>query len=133
MKSLIWLVFLCALLFSLTYTKETYESPPPQIPQTIHDFIIIYSSEYEVSDKLLRRVIKAESNLKCNPRPGDGGRANGPAQFHRPTFDAFAKEFGEELDYHSCHDQIKLMAWAFAQGEKYRWHWTTYRRIAKSL
>ena len=96
-------------------------------PYTIDDYIIVYANEYKVSPKTIRRVLKAESQLNCNPKGhNDGGLARGIAQFHEQTFDTFSKELGEKLDYNSCSDQIKLMAFAFSKGERYRRHWTTY-------
>ena len=60
---------------------------------------------------------------------GDGKRANNVLQIHQPTFNQWAKEMGEELDYNSTYDHIKVGAWAFAQGESYRRAWTAYRAL----
>ena len=90
---------------------------------TINDFIVEYSKTYNVPEKTLNRVIKAESNYDCEAK-GDHGKANGISQFHKPTFEWLSKKEGEQLDYNSCQDQIKLLAWSIANG--FGKHWTTY-------
>ena len=39
--------------------------------------------------------------------------ANGIFQYHKPTWDRYSRLMGEELDYHSAHDQAKLTAFIF--------------------
>ena len=92
--------------------------------ETIEDKITRYADFYGVSAEVMSRVIAGESGFQCDIY-GDSGKAFGIAQFHRPTFNAFSKELGETLDYYSCEDQIKLMAWALSKG--YGRHWTVYR------
>lgn len=134
MKYLIWFFLFWLFLYILLgfhsttrYTNNTNTTVARAL--TINDYIKKYSSEYKVSEKLIRDVLKRESKTRCNPPLGDSGLARGPAQFHKGTFEMFAKQKGEKLDYYSCHDQIKLMVWAFSKGEKYRWHWSAYRAI----
>lgn len=94
------------------------------------EMVSYYSSFYGANRGQLEGVIRCESNWRANVY-GDGGHAFGVLQFHKPTFDRWAKQMGEELDYYSYHDQIKLGAWAFAQGENYKDDWTCYTKLYK--
>jgi soluble lytic murein transglycosylase-like protein len=96
---------------------------PDEPEASIPSLIVKYSKLYQVSEKTMNRVIKAESNYDCEAI-GDGTKAKGIAQFHAKTFDWLSKKMGEKLNYHSCADQIKLLAWSIANG--YGKHWTTY-------
>lgn len=85
-----------------------------------------YTLQYGVDPVIFKKVMKCESSN--NPKAvGDGGRAKNVLQFHRPTFDGYAKKLGEELDYNSYHDQIKLGAYMFSIGEQK--HWTCYKIV----
>ncbi|PIR45280.1 MAG: hypothetical protein COV10_00125 [Candidatus Vogelbacteria bacterium CG10_big_fil_rev_8_21_14_0_10_51_16] len=86
-----------------------------------------YAHEFEVPKKLALDIAMCESSLRANVY-GDNGRAFGTFQFHRPTFDEFAKKFGEELDYYDNEDSIKLAIWALANDKEH--HWTCYRKVA---
>lgn len=48
-------------------------------------------------------------------------------QYHKQSFENHAKLYGEELDYYSTYDQIKLGTWAIANGRGNEW--TAYRAI----
>jgi len=97
------------------------------VPQDVPGMIAYYSQVYGANSAELLNVAKCESGLRTNVY-GDGGYAFGVMQFHEQTFDLWSKQFGEELDYHSANDQIKLATWAFAQGNSYKLHWTCFKR-----
>lgn len=85
-----------------------------------------YATQYGIDASVFKKVMFCESSN--NPKAiGDGGRAKNVMQFHKPTFDAYAKKYGEELDYNSYHDQIELAAWMFSKGEQ--GHWTCYKIV----
>ena len=89
-----------------------------------------FRAQYGVDYNLINSVIECESHW--NPKAkGDNGRALNLAQFHKGTFENWEKQYGEDLNWNSAHDQIKLMAWAFSKGEQYRDDWTTYTAIKR--
>lgn len=100
------------------------EAPDRKVQDySIKELVSHYSSQFQVSQTKMLRVMNCESGGSMNP-PGsnDGGRAKGLYQYHQPTWDAFSKEFGKQLDRNSAHDQVMLTAWAFSKG--YDYHWT---------
>ena len=75
--------------------------------------------------KKMHKVIECESNYKHEVY-GDGGKAYGIAQFHKPTFHWLSKKAGLKLKYRNRGHQILLLKWAIENGKgKY---WTCYRR-----
>lgn len=94
------------------------------VPEMIEHYAVLNGQDVE----LLKKVAECESKF-TKDLYGDGGRAYSVYQFHEPTFERWSKEMGEELDYYSYQDHIKLATWAFAQGEEYRKAWTAYRAI----
>lgn len=92
----------------------------------ISALITAYAKEYNVSKKLALDIAECESNLRSNVF-GDSGKAYGTYQFHKPTFKAFAKKMGGELDYYSTEDNIKLAIWALANDKEY--HWSCYDKV----
>lgn len=83
------------LLVATTVTASTlavapvhYEAPKPKtIPELIHQ----YSVEYDVSESVVQRVIKCESNGNPNA-VGDGGYSYGLVQIHLPSHPTVSKE-----------------------------------------
>lgn len=98
------------------------ELPPEQ--QVVY-FSDLYGGDYKIALK----VMECESGGN-HKTIGDGGRSNGIFQFQKSTFLRMEKEFGEDLNYTSQFDQIKLASWALTQPEKAR-EWTTYVAIEK--
>lgn len=107
---------------------ETYPFTPVE-HLTVEESIVKYATVYAVPEKYLRQTMKCESGLRHNNVYGDQGRAYGIAQYHSPTFDRYSALMGIQLDYKSRDDQIKLMAWQFANMPKSRNEWTCYRNI----
>lgn len=128
-------------LLALTWTVAT---PTPSLPLpvpivqevtvpkepeflTATDTLIYFADKYGANKDELLKVAKCESSLRFYTQ-GDNGKATGTMQFHKPTFETFAKEMGEKLDYNDPIDNIKLGAWAFAQGPEYKRHWSCWKK-----
>lgn len=111
----------------LPFSSTSIEYVRAETPtSSINDLIVENSNKYDVPMSTLIRVIKCESGF--DPKAiGDGGLAYGIAQFHKQTFDAFSKEEGETLNYHSTYDQIKLLSWAISKD--YGKHWTCFSKV----
>lgn len=88
--------------------------------EKIKDLIRQYSTQYAVSYEEMRRVMMCES--QGNPNAvGDNGRAYGLFQFWENTFNLFAKDLGEKLEWKNPEHQIKLASWAFSVGKQTHW------------
>lgn len=120
------------LLFSLLGfpTKDSAEEIKINpLDLSVKDQIIYFSNLYGGDSQIAIRVMECESggNHKTS---GDGGRSNGIFQFQKSTFLRMEKEFGEDLNYSSQYDQIKLASYALSKPELAR-EWTTYVAIQK--
>lgn len=103
--------------------------PPEAVTPTFSETLADLAKQNDVSLALLKAVMRCESGGNQSVI-GDNGRAVGIFQYHKGTFESFAKEMGDtSLKRESEFDQATVTAWAFAQGETYRRHWTTYRAI----
>jgi len=94
------------------------------VPRTITiyaDYIpeLVLEKAPEVSPEVYA-IIKCESSWK-EDAVGDGGRAYGLAQFHRPTWDWLTELSGKDLDYKNPQHQIELLTWAIENGRSYLW------------
>jgi soluble lytic murein transglycosylase-like protein len=96
---------------------------------SLDEQINYFSTLYGADVSLVRKVIECESGFD-NTNIGDGGLSNGILQFQRATFQRMAKLYGEDLDYQSQYDQIKLGIWALSKPELAR-EWSTYVAIQK--
>lgn len=126
MKSIIKIVFLISL-FSLFVipTKDSAEELKINEMST-KEQVWYFSDLYNVDYKLIDKIIECESKYN-NDVCSDGGRSCGVAQFQKPTFNELSKKMGEDLDYYSEYDQVKLLAWSVSNG--YGKRWTAYRAI----
>ncbi len=107
------------------------EAPTKKLTDySVTELIDYYSVVYKQDPILLKKIAECESDYN-KTLLGDKGRAYSVYQFHKDTFDRWSKEMGENLDYKSYLDNIKLGVWSFSQGEKYRNAWTTYVAIKK--
>lgn len=95
----------------------------------VTELIFKYADQYEIDRDLALSVAQCESELKTTAI-GDGGRARGVYQFHRPTFDLLSRKMGEKLDYKNTEDNIKLAMWAFSTDRGF--HWSCYKKITSS-
>ncbi len=113
----------------ITISPVSAKAPTQVVPTkvlSVKETIAFYAQYHGVSNTELQKVAMCESSLHPNIK-GDGGRAFGIFQYHRPTFDAFSKLMGEKLDYYSYSDQAKLTAWIWKHYPKYKSHWTCSR------
>lgn len=115
-------------MMSAIYVTPTYAQAPymPTKTQTTAEMVQYFADQDGYSNAILSKVGSCESGLDQNA-VGDHGEAIGTFQFHQQTFDYLSQKMGEELDINSQYDQIKLAAWALANG--YGNEWTTYRAI----
>lgn len=90
--------------------------------QLLEKYADLYGSDYNEMSK----VIQCESNWRPNVY-GDGGLAYSYAQFHKPTFEMWAKELNKDLSYSNPDDHLELMAYAFSKGNSYKRHWSCAR------
>ncbi len=91
----------------------------------------MYAKRYGVDAKLAMKVAKCESEYRTNVY-GDSGKAYGVYQFHKPTFELFAKAYGDEsMDYKNPEHSIKLALLAISHGEGD--HWTCYRKVKAGI
>lgn len=101
--------------------------------ECIIELIKKYSEHYDFPENIALKVASCESEFKPTAL-GDGGKAYGIYQFHKPTFEMFSKKLEkienlpEKLIYHNTEDSIKLAIWALSTDRGH--HWTCYRRIA---
>lgn len=114
---------------STLFIKPTFAEAPEAPKRNLADYSIqelteYFANYYGANYRDLYSTMMCESGGKS--KPGDNGHANGVMQIHKPTFERWEKQMGEDLNYDSTFDQIKVSAWAFAQGESYRDDWTMY-------
>lgn len=124
-KILTCLILPLVVLFTKPVIAEPIEIVKP-INLTIEQQIDYFSDLYGTDSNLIKKVMECESNGD-HSNISDGGRSKGIFQFQKPTFLWMEKEFGEDLNYESQFDQIKLATWAIANG--YGSNWTAWRAI----
>ncbi len=90
--------------------------------ECVTELIRDYAAVYGVDPDYAVAVAKCESELKTTA-VGDGGRAHGVFQFHKPTFEMFAKKMGQTgmLEYRDTEDNINVAMWAFAHDKEDHW------------
>jgi len=88
-----------------------------------------FTTLYGANINIVNKVIECESK-GIHGAVGDSGLSNGIFQFQKSTFYRMAKIYGEELNYSSEYDQLKLGVWAMSKPELAR-EWTSYVAIQK--
>lgn len=84
-----------------------------------------------LTDKTISCLIKYESGGDPNA-VGDRGLARNILQFHKATFDLYAKKYGVEyLTYDDAESQIYLAALMLEDGLGY--HWSTYGKCKNKI
>lgn len=86
------------------------------------------------NSSIVLKILQCESNFRSNVY-GDGGKAYGIAQFHRPTFNRFAMKAAPEMikaglwpaQYKNPTHQVFLLDWAIKHN--YGSSWTCYTKI----
>jgi hypothetical protein len=96
---------------------------------TVDEQIYYFSNLYQVDVSLIRKVIECESGGN-HSSIGDNNLSRGILQFQRATFQRMAKLYGEDLNYESQYDQLKLGIYALSKPELAR-EWTSYVSIMK--
>lgn len=70
--------------------------------------------------RLMMEIVACESSFN-HKAVGDGGKAYGLAQFHKPTFYRMAKKAGYDGEWKSSKYQITLLKWAVDNGYTDEW------------
>lgn len=86
----------------------------------------LFSIVYGADSNIIKKMIYEESGWKMSA-VGDSGISRGIGQFQKSSFIRLSKLMGEDLDYNSSYDQIKLLVWSVANGHGREW--TSYRCI----
>lgn len=98
-------------------------------------FLLLFASPCIASQsQIVLKILQCESNFRSNVY-GDGGKAYGIAQFHKPTFDRFALKAAPEMikaglwppQYKNPTHQVFLLGWAIKHH--YGKSWTCYTKI----
>ena len=111
-----------------TVSPVMAQAPTETKVLSVKETIAFYAEQNGANKEELLKVAKCESSF--NPKAtGDGGRAKNIFQYHYPTFVAFSKLMGEDLDYHSYTDQSKLTSWIWVHYPQYKKHWTCYSML----
>ena len=98
------------LFYANPFVQHTVIAPSIALADSDTNVIASYYSDLYGSDyNLVMSVLDCESDFRMVP--GDGGRSFGIGQFSKETFARHSKLLGENLDYYSKHDQIKLVAY----------------------
>lgn len=120
-------IILLGVTFSLLGFPQRIVSQEVKISeQSITVQIDHFAALYGVDGSLVKKIVQCES--KGNEKAtGDNGLAYGLFQYHKGSFERHAKLLGEELDYYSSYDQIKLGVFAISKG--YGREWSSYRAI----
>lgn len=112
-------------------TPVLAEAPDREIKDySVKEMINYYANYYQADEKELLAVIKCESGFRPEVY-GDGKQAFGLLQYHRKTFDKFASLYGQNLEYYSALDQIKLTSYIFANYPQYKTQWSCYNMQKK--
>lgn len=106
----------------------TKELEIPELPYTMQ--IDYFANLYGADSSIVKKVVECESQWNEDAL-GDGGRSYGLGQFQKQTWNAlvdeYQKQYNEELNYKSSHDQLKLLTFSISEGHGS--HWTAYRAI----
>lgn len=109
--------------------SPTEIQPPLWENPSTQEVINKYATEYGVDPLLLDKIMVCESGRNkdaINKKDPNGG-SYGIMQYQKPTWEYFEKKYGQDLDFYSYHDQIKMTAIAVSDGQGS--HWSCYRKI----
>lgn len=131
MKNLKNIMLAFTLITSLLVSPTKAIAEPTEIVNpvnlTVEQQVEYFSELYQADVILVKKVIGCESSWN-NSASGDNSLSNGIFQFQKSTFYRMAKILGEELDYTSQYDQVKLGTYAMSKPELAR-EWTAYVAI----
>ena len=88
---------------------------------TLREYSRLRAIEKGVDPDKYEKLIECESKYKINEY-GDNGYAYGILQFHRKTFDSFARQYELDIDYYNPYSQIDLSTSMIR--DKYLSHWS---------
>lgn len=135
MKKIVWINLLLILalaillLFSIKAEGSDQVEVETPVDYSVKAMIERLAPRYGQDPELIYKITYCESQHKIKSH--DGGRGKNITGIHDTTFNLwlplYEKAENETLDIHSSYDQLKMMSWAFSQGESYRRQWTTYR------
>ena len=95
---------------------------------TVTEMINYIAPQFKQDPHLRKKIMMCESGLRVLPH--EGGRGVNATGIHDTTFTGWNKKYAikhkEKLDKESMYDQIKMMSFAFSQGESYRDDWTSW-------
>lgn len=128
LKKIILLLVLVPLI-ALAQPLETEEVKINPRDLSTDQQVIYFSNLYGGDAEVALKVMECESGGN-HQVTGDGGRSNGIFQFQRSTFNRMEKILGEDLNYDSQFDQVKLASFALSKPELAR-EWTAFVAIEK--
>ncbi len=122
---LLFVLFIINSSFKLVYSYQNVIREPALVEEvivepTLEEIINTVPLEYGVNPKIISDLAFCESSHRLSVY-GDGGSAYGVMQFHKPTFYEYSKKLGQNLNYYSNYDQIKLASYMISQGKSYHW------------
>lgn len=113
---------------------STAQAPTREIKEYSNiELIDYFAKKYNIDKTMFLKVAKCESKL--NPKAihyNDGGKGKhsvGIFQFQEKTFLTWEKKLGEDLNYGSAFDQIKLASFMWSKGQQNQW--SCYRMLKK--
>ena len=124
------LILSLTLITSLLVLPTKVIAEPIEIPLvvslTVEQQVEYFAKLYGADVSLVSKVMECESGGN-HKAIGDSGLSKGVFQYQRSTFERHEKLLGEDLNYQSSYDQIKLASFAIANGMGNEW--TAYRAI----
>jgi len=92
----------------------------------VNEIIDVIAPQYGINDTyLLKKIVHCESGGN-KEAIHDKGYGYGPTGILRTTFNYWNTKMGENLTYENPVHQVRMMSWAFNQGESYKRQWSTY-------
>ena len=125
--------YIIALVLAVSFAITTYAQAPdaPLKDKSIKEQVEYWGNYYKIDSSMMMKVIKCESNFNKDCIAwNDGGKGKhsvGILQFQESTFLRYEKKLGEDLDYYSTYDQIKLASYMWSLGQQRQW--TCYRML----
>lgn len=123
MKKLIFVIFVFWFLYHIP-NQLIAENKVPENLLSVNQLIDKYGGSQA---EIMKKIMLCESG-GSDTALGDHGLALGKFQYHKPTWDRFSKLYGQEMDYHSGLDQIKVTGFIFQQYPQYRNSWTCFKK-----
>lgn len=98
---------------------------------TIEEVLNEVPKKYGVNPEIISKVAFCESShdpTQINYNDGGPGKHSvGIMQYQKSTFDYWEGKLGEDLNYESTYDQVKLASYMISKNRGHEW--TCYRKI----